>query len=85
MPYALRIFAKAEKQLAKIAEPHQSRIIAKIRLLAGNPRPFGHLKLEGEEGLYRIRIGDYRVIYAIDDHSPAVIITKVAVRDKSYD
>lgn len=64
--YQLVIDRSAQKQLGKIPPPHFNRIIKAINNLADNPRPTGCKKLTGRSG-YRIRIGNCRVIYNIDD------------------
>lgn len=76
MRYAVYILGSAERALGRIAQPQQVKIIAAIRGLAGTPRPAGVKKLSGRES-WRIRIGDYRVIYEIDDQR--VIVTVVAI------
>jgi mRNA interferase RelE/StbE len=60
------------------------RVDAAIRALADDPRPPGCLKLSGPSGLWRIRAGDWRVIYAIDDAARTVTVTTVAHRRESY-
>ena len=64
MVYNVAIAAKAFKVLGKLNEPAYSAIKAAVNDLAENPRPFGYKKLKEREG-YRIRVGDYRVIYTI--------------------
>jgi mRNA interferase RelE/StbE len=60
------------------------RIDAAIMGLSANPRPAGSLKLSGRERLYRQRVGDYRVVYAIDDAGRTVEIRTVANRKEVY-
>ncbi len=81
--YAVVMRPRASKQLAKIPEPYRTRLAAAIRDLAFNPRPMGHKKLAGEE-LYRIRVGEYRAIYAIADAIVTVTVTKTAHRREAY-
>jgi mRNA interferase RelE/StbE len=61
------------------------RILKKIRLLAEEPRPDGALKLKGIGAEYRIRIGDYRLRYKIDDESQVVILGRCQHRKNVYD
>ena len=61
------------------------RILPKIESLAANPRPHGSRKLTGEKHLWRIRIGDYRVIYSILDKERCIDITAVRHRREAYD
>jgi mRNA interferase RelE/StbE len=62
-----------------------TRVVAKIKALAATPRPPGVKKLEGEPVRWRIRIGDWRVIYSIDDKKRVVDIIYVRHRSKAYD
>jgi mRNA interferase RelE/StbE len=83
MPYQVRMSKAAMKTLAKMNEPHYSRIRAAIFKLADNPRPQGCKKLENRPG-YRIRIGDYRVIYDIHDNELVVEVLAVGARGGVY-
>ena len=60
--YQVVIEKQAQKQLAKISPPHYQSIAAALQNLAINPRPNGYKKLKGRPG-FRVRIGDYRIIY----------------------
>ena len=60
------------------------RILPKIWALADNPRPPGCKKLAGYKDMWRIRIGDYRVLYTIDDAGNIVIIMMVSHRGEAY-
>ena len=62
----------------------RERIDAAILDLADGPRPRGTKKLSGEEGLYRVRVADHRVVYAIRDRALVVLILKVAHRRDVY-
>jgi mRNA interferase RelE/StbE len=62
-----------------------SRLFPRIELLAQQPRPKGCRKLTGKQGLWRIRIGDYRVVYSIDDVAKAVDIIAIRHRSGVYD
>ncbi len=81
--YAVVILPKARKQLAAIPEPYRARMGKAIDALASNPRPHGCKKLVGEI-LYRIRVGNYRIIYAVDDAIVTVTVTKAAHRREAY-
>ena len=63
MPYAVEITDSAAKALANLSKKQRRRIAARIDGLADNPRPRGCEKLQGAEDLYRVRSGDYRIIY----------------------
>jgi mRNA interferase RelE/StbE len=80
------IFARsARKDLEAFDAVAVRRIISKIESLAGQPVPRGCRKLQGEENLWRIRVGDYRVIYAIYHKDKIVDIISVRHRSKAYE
>ena len=81
--YRIEIKKSAGKELKKIKRKDQERIIERIRGLAQNPRPPGSKKLSGEEK-YRIRQGDYRILYQIFDDTVLVVIVKIAHRRDVY-
>lgn len=83
--YRLTIKPSAAKELEQLAEPVASRVETKIAALANDPRPDGVKKLKGNLALWRIRIGDYRVIYSIDDRTHVVDVVRVRHRSKAYD
>ena len=83
MTYALKIIAKAEKDLDAIRGRDFEAIKKKIVSLSANPRPFGCRKLTNEEG-HRIRMGDFRILYRIDDHAKEVVIYRVKYRREAY-
>ncbi len=82
--YQLLIEKQAQKQLERIPEPDYSRIKKCILDLAINPRPIGSKKLKGRGG-YRIRQGNYRIIYDINDHVLTVLILAAGHRKDIYD
>lgn len=81
--YVVVILPKAQKQLAAIPAPYRAKLGKAIDALAENPRPHGCKKLVGDV-LYRIRVGEYRVIYNVDDKAITVIVTKAAHRREAY-
>lgn len=81
--YQLVIDRNAEKQLAKIPPPDFNRVVKAINELATNPRPNGCKKLTGRPG-YRIRIGNYRVIYLIEDKVLKVFVIEIGNRKDIY-
>jgi mRNA interferase RelE/StbE len=81
--YTIEIIPKAEKEFLKLLDRVQDSIGKKILLLEENPRPFGSKKLKETE-FYRIRIGEFRVIYSIDDPVKLVKILSVAHRREVY-
>lgn len=72
------------KDFRSIPKEMASRIWAKIEALALNPLPPGSVKLSGSESLHRIRVGDYRVVYAVDSNIRQVLIHYVRHRRDAY-
>ena len=62
----------------------RQRMVTRIRSLARDPRPFGSEKLSGREGLHRIRVGRYRVVYSVDDAELTIVIVRVGHRKNVY-
>ena len=83
MSYSLSILRRAQKELAQISHGDYERVVEAIRDLAVNPRPVGCRKLTGREG-WRIRIGDFRVIYEVDDGQRSVTVLHVGNRRDVY-
>jgi mRNA interferase RelE/StbE len=83
--YALGIKPSARKELEKLSDSLIARLAPRIEGLAADPRPSGCRKLHGYKDLWRIRIGDYRVVYIIDDDRKMVSITRVAHRRQVYE
>jgi mRNA interferase RelE/StbE len=78
-------FAKSvHKELASLPKNFQIRVIGGIEGLQENPRPHGIKKLKNNEDLYRIRIGDYRVVFYIFDSSKKILVTRVQHRREVY-
>ena len=82
--YQLLIEKQVQKQLEKISKPDYFRVKAVINDLAKNPRPLGFKKLKGRTG-YRIRQGNYRVVYDINDHILTVFILAAGHRKDIYE
>ncbi|MFH0793860.1 MAG: type II toxin-antitoxin system RelE/ParE family toxin [bacterium] len=83
--YAITFARSARKELESLDRPLVERILHKIESLTHDPRPRGCRKLKGADVLWRIRVGDYRVVYAIFDSSRRVDITAVRHRSKAYE
>ena len=83
MTYKISIRRKAQKQLAKIPANDYKKIKQAILDLAQDPRPSGSIKLKGRPG-WRIRKGDYRVIYEIQDDLLIIIVLDVGNRKDIY-
>jgi mRNA interferase RelE/StbE len=82
--YQLLIEKQVQKQLEKIPVPDYLRVKTAIIDLAKNPRPEGYKKLKGRPG-YRIRLGNYRVVYDINDHILTVFILAAGHRKDIYE
>lgn len=82
--YDLRIVRSAEKEFTAIPARDRNRLTMKISQLIHQPRPHGVEKLAGTDGYYRIRQGDWRVVYQIDDANGLVVITKIGHRREVY-
>ncbi|MBI4042015.1 MAG: type II toxin-antitoxin system RelE/ParE family toxin [Deltaproteobacteria bacterium] len=81
--YNLLIKPSALKEIKQLSKKELARITQKIRELAETPRPMNSEKLSAKEQ-YRIRQGDYRILYSIDDVEKTVIIVKIAHRREVY-
>lgn len=81
--YKVKVRGKARKQILRIPPPHFQRIQARIERIAHDPRFPGTMQLQGETG-YRTRVGDYRILYEIDDENQMVMIYRVKHRRDVY-
>ena len=83
MGYEVRIVSAAEREMDRLPVAVYKRISRRILTLEDNPRPRGAKKLSGREE-YRLRIGDYRVLYTVDDKNGVVTIFAVGHRREIY-
>jgi len=83
--YKLWLKRSAEKELRSISPPQIRRVVNAIRNLAEHPRPAGAQLIKGPERYWRIRQGDYRIIYEVDDATSRIVIVKVGHRREVYD
>ena len=83
--YEVIVSKSAVKELSKLQADVNNRIVKAILKLEEDPRPQGSKKLKGGSENWRIRIGDYRVVYAIDDEVFIVDVRKVGNRKDIYD
>ena len=83
--YSLEIRRSAARELDAV-EPRaqRRRIVARIGALAANPRPAGSQKLAGSELAFRIRQGDFRIVYEIDDRERRIVVVKIGHRREVY-
>lgn len=82
--YEIVLTRSARKELEVLNYKIVLQILKKIENLSLNPRPFGSKKLKGEKDLWRVRVGDYRVIYSIDDSGKLVDVSVIRHRKDVY-
>lgn len=83
MSYRIEFTAAALRQIGRLSEPIRRRIYDRAAALAEEPRPRGSEKLSGYEA-YRIRVGDYRVVYTIEDDQLLVTVVRAGHRRDVY-
>jgi len=83
--YAIDIKPSARRELENLSDILIARLLPKIEGLTANPRPSGCRKLRGYKDLWRIRVGNYRVVYIIDDDRKTLSVTRVAHRRDVYE
>jgi len=83
--YAVEVKSPAQKELEALPDNVLSRIVTKLETLAETPRPPGCKKLKGYKDHWRLRVGDWRVVYIIDDAEKIVSVTRIAHRREVYD
>ncbi|MDD5082587.1 MAG: type II toxin-antitoxin system RelE/ParE family toxin [Dehalococcoidales bacterium] len=81
--YLLEVSHTAHRQIRRLPAQTQERVNSVITRLAENPRPPGAKKLTARDG-YRVRVGDYRILYQVDDGVKVVIIYRVMSRGDAY-
>jgi mRNA interferase RelE/StbE len=74
----------AVRELDRLEESLRTRVIAKIATLSNDPHPRGSIKLEGEDGMYRLRVGDYRILYAVLKKELEIVIAAIQHRSDVY-
>jgi mRNA interferase RelE/StbE len=82
--YRVEVSKPAGKQIAGLDRTAQNRIIDRLTALGDNPRPAGSKKMAGPEAFWRIRVGDYRVVYSIEDARLVVLVLKIGHRREVY-
>jgi mRNA interferase RelE/StbE len=83
--YNVTITARAERELRRLDRSTKNRVVTAVLGLSSTPRPAGCLKVKSEEGVWRIRVGDWRIGYQIDDTSSEVTIIRIGHRREFYD
>ena len=84
MSYEIRFTPASVRDIRKLSTSDQQKVLHKISQLEDNPRPAGSLKLRNTVDLYRVRIGDLRIVYQDQDDHLLVLVVKIARRDKVY-
>lgn len=82
--YKILFDMEVKKDLTKLPKKISGNILKKVLALEYQPRPPQSLKLSGTEGIYRLRVGDYRVIYSINDPLKEVIVYHIRNRKEAY-
>ena len=85
MTYRIEVAPAAVRQLRKLDRAAQRRVQAAIELLATEPRPSSAKKLVGGDGEWRVRTGDYRVVYEVHDNVLLILVVAVGHRREIYD
>jgi mRNA interferase RelE/StbE len=83
--YSVELKQSARKELERLPNAIIARIIVKLEGLEENPRPAGCKKLKGGDDEYRVRVGEYRIVYVIDDRKVIVTITRIRHRRDVYE
>jgi len=83
--YTVEVKPSALKELEALPDRLLARVLQKLEGLADVPRPAGCKKLKGYEDKWRVRVGDWRVIYLINDGSRLVSVTRIAHRREVYE
>ena len=84
MTYRIEVTPAAQRDLTKLPKDVLHRIDVHILALAENPYPAGAKKLQGGEELFRIRVGDYRIIYRVERHRLVILVVRVGHRREIY-
>ena len=83
-PYEVELSASARRDLHRLPRTVQDRVLRQLRSLAGNPRPTGVRKLTDSDNVYRVRVGDYRVVFTVDDSIRNVSVLRIGHRSDVY-
>jgi mRNA interferase RelE/StbE len=82
--YRVAYTPTSAKELEHLSKKNRQRVIEAVHGLADNPRPMGCKKLKGRGDFYRIRVGDYRVVYNVFDDVVTVLVVRVRHRRDAY-
>ena len=84
MAYRVLLARAAVRELRDLALPIRHRMTTALTALARNPRPPGAILLKGPDPIWRIRVGDYRILYLIEDERLTVVVIRVRHRSDAY-
>jgi len=84
MKYAVRLDGRTRKVLDGLTGELRGRLVRKLLALEGNPRPVGVEKLSGMDDIYRVRVGDWCIVYAIRDRELVVIVIRIGHHREVY-
>jgi mRNA interferase RelE/StbE len=82
--YRIEITNTSHHHIRCLSHTNRQRVNEAITQLSRNPRPNGVKKLKGEIDFYRIRVGDYRILYEIDDSAKLLVIVRIMPRENAY-
>ncbi len=83
-PYRVELHPVAARAYERLRGPLQARVTRSIDALATEPRPPGAARIMGRPDLYRVRVGDWRIVYVIDDDERLVAVARIAHRREVY-
>ena len=84
MAYRVLLLRTAARELQALPQPMRHRVTTAIRSLAGNPRPPGATLLTGPDRIWRVRVGDYRILYRVNDEVVEVVVIRIRHRSDAY-
>lgn len=82
--YRIAFLPSARRQFDRLPHSVRSRLEPRLAALADEPRPTGVVALQGEDRLLRLRVGDYRIVYRVDDDVLTIVVVRVGHRSKVY-
>jgi mRNA interferase RelE/StbE len=82
--YRVELLRDPEKVLVRLTRNTRVRIENALDTLGENPRPHGYSKLKGHDDLYRVRVGEWRIVYAIEDDRLVVLVIEIGPRGSVY-
>ena len=82
--YRVEVSRPASRQIEALDKTTQARIVTRLEGLEADPRPNAAKKLKGEHATWRIRVGDYRIVYTIEDNRLLILVVKVGHRREVY-